>query len=49
MGLGEVKFDLNDTQKAVSLLEEAKAEYEKLEDAQRVEELKERIAEILAM
>jgi len=46
VGLGEVKFELNDKKEAVRLLEEAKADYEKLGDAQRVEELQERIDEI---
>jgi hypothetical protein len=49
VGLGEVKVALDDKQEAVRLLEEATAEYEKLGDAQRVEELKERITKILAM
>jgi len=46
VGLGEVKFELNNKEEAVRLLEEAKADYEKLGDAQRVEELQERINKI---
>ncbi len=46
VGLGEVKFDLNNKEEAVRLLEEAKADYEKLGDAQRVKELQERIDKI---
>ena len=45
-GLGEVKFDLDDKNEAIRLLEEAKTDYEKLGDAQQVEELEKRIAEI---
>lgn len=48
-GLGEVKFALNDKDEAILLLEEAKVDYENLGDAQRAEELKERIDEITAM
>ncbi len=48
-GLGEVKFALNDKDEAIRLLEEAKVDYENLGDAQRAEEVKERIAEISAM
>lgn len=46
VGLGEVKFELNNKEEAIRLLEEAKADYEKLGDAQRVKELQERIDEI---
>jgi hypothetical protein len=49
VGLGEVKFALKKKQEAVGLLEKAKADYEKLGDAEQIEELEKRIAEISDM
>jgi hypothetical protein len=49
VGLGEVKFALKKKQEAVGLLEKAKTDYEKLGDAEQIEELEKRIAEISDM